>query len=322
MSDKKKKKQKGIMTHPKLGEMRWHCGSWQPTSSVKMKTPLWGEIFVVMPEFAAKDYEQGINSLQEESFEKFDSLLVEQNDAIEQKVLNYFKVSVEEAKARFIPTTVYFGRRGECLLEFQDAEMKEEEYGDDVFLGFTLLLLPGLSLCEDEDAIFAILRDEDVINHVPEFEKDLIQYPWEDDNAEISADAVSEEERQEKEKRFQLKYGQALLKYEEEYAAREKQRQERCDSIEMPKLVDNIHFLMCEAIVLIPLWGVFIFLINHFKIPWKVFLAFSFILGYITIVLLGGLFYEFSDYFLARKDFDAYRDKKVKEQEAKMNDES
>lgn len=113
--------------------------------------PLWGKIFEVAPEFMAKDAEQGINSFQEVSYERFDSLMVEQNAVMEQMILKYSGVSEEETATMFVPTNVYFGRRGECLLAFQDTEIEEI---DDDFPGFTMFISPKkLSLEESDDAI-------------------------------------------------------------------------------------------------------------------------------------------------------------------------
>lgn len=55
---------------------------------------------------------------------------------------------------------------------------------------------------------------------------------------EINTDEPDETEREERKKRFQLKYGQELLKYEQEKEEKAKQWQEKYDSIEMPRLLD------------------------------------------------------------------------------------
>lgn len=316
MSDKKKKNLAGTITHPRLGKMTYFYNAWHPMSSIGEKVPLWGKIFEADLNFMTEGREQEINPLQEEAYEKFERLMVWQNDVIEQMIRNHFRVSAEEAETRFIPAEVCFGRRGECLLRFQDTEMKEEEYGDDVFLGFTLFLLPRLSLSEDGDAFFYMHRcweGEKVTGYMLEFGRDPIQDLWEEDDIEINADGVSEEERKEKENRFRSKYGQALQKYEEERAEREKQWQERYDSIEMPKLIDSVLGLLRAAFVFIPLWGLLIWVMRFSMVILVIAIPFAFI----TVGLLVGFGIDFSDYVLSGKDPEVYRDKILSEENAR-----
>ncbi len=201
MADKKKRKQHGkIMTHPKLGDMKYdyYDNVWRPILSGVMKVPLWGKIFEVAPEFMAKNAEQGINSFQEVSYERFDSLMVEQNAVMEQMILKYSRVSEEETATMFIPTNVYFGRRGECLLAFQDTEIEEI---DDDFPGFTMFVSPKkLSLEGSDDAIFRLrecLEEEEASRYIREHGHDPVFTEfrlWNVSDPEINTDDSTDAE--------------------------------------------------------------------------------------------------------------------------------
>lgn len=324
MSDKKK--QDRSTSHPKLGRMIYCSGAWVPMSSVSMKVPLWGKVFAVNLEFMAKDNEQEINLLQEEIFEKFDSLMVEQNDAIEQMILKYYKLDTGDDATvlgeRFIPTTAYFGRRGECLLEFQDAEMKEEEYGDDVYLGFALFLSPKLSFCDDMDGVVYMSKcweGEDVARYIKKMGRDPLQELLREDVIHIKTDTVeSEEERKEKEERFQLKYGQALLKYEEERLEKEKREQARTDGIDMPDapLSDTI----VGVILIMAGWaflGGIVWMTVGEKTDWRGWVS-TVLAGFVALgwTIGGGAYLHemWSDYFLSRRDVEAYKRKMMRKE--------
>ncbi|MDE5587566.1 MAG: hypothetical protein K2J60_00280 [Acetatifactor sp.] len=316
MADKKgKKQQEKIMTHPKLGDMKYdyYDDAWHPILSGVMKVPLWGKIFEVAPEFMAKDAEQGINSFQEESYESFDSLMIEQNAVMEQIILKYSGVSEEETATMFIPTNVYFGRRGECLLAFQDTEIEEI---DDDFPGFTMFVSPKkLSLEGSDNAVFRLrecLEEEEASRYIREHGYDPVcigPQPWNMSALEINTDEPDEAERDERKKRFQLKYGQELLKYEQEKAEKAKQWQERYDSIEMPRLIDI--GLVRFAVFMVLLWGAFIVGISYFK--WLLILAMPMVFS--TIIFIAFCCYFFSRYFLAKRDFDSYKRKVMEEED-------
>lgn len=315
MADKKgKKQQEKIMTHPKLGDMKYdyYDDAWHPILSGVMKVPLWGKFFEVVPEFMAKNSEQGINSFQEESYERFNSLMVEQNAVMEQMILKYSGVSEEETATMFVPTNVYFGRRGECLLAFQDTEIEEI---DDDFPGFTMFISPKKLLLEESDnAVFRLrecLEEEEASRYIRGHGYDPVfigLQPWNASALEINTEEPDEAEREERKKRFQLKYGQELLKYEQEKAEKAKQWQEKYDSIEMPRLLDI--GLVRFAVVVVLMWVLLVVGKIYFK--WLLILAIPIVFS--TICFLALCCYHCSRYFLAKRDFDSYK-RKVMEEE-------
>ena len=316
MVDKKgKKQQEKIMTHPKLGDMKYdyYDDAWHPILSGVMKVPLWGKIFEVVPEFMAKNAEQGINSFQEESYERFDSLIVEQNAMIEQMILKYSGVSEEEAAAAIAPINIYFGRRGECLLAFLDMVT---EYNDDDFPGFTMFISSKKLLFDaSDDPVFRLrecVEAEEASGYIREHGYDPVfigLQPWNVSALEINTDEPDEAEREERKKRFQLKYGQELLKYEQEKAEKAKQWQEKYDSIEMPRLIDV--GLVRFTVFMVLLWGAFIVGISYFK--WLLILAMPMVFS--TIIFIAFCCYFFSRYFLAKRDFDSYKRKVMEEED-------
>lgn len=315
MADKKGKKQgEKIMTHPKLGKMTYdyHDDAWHPILSSVMKVPLWGKIFEVTPEFMAKDAEQGINSFQEESYEKFDSLMVEQNAVMEQMILKYSGVSEEEAAAAIAPINIYFGRRGECLLAFQDTGT---EYNDDDFPGFTMFISSKKLLFDaSDDSVFRLrecVETEEASRYIREHGYDPVLIglqPWNVSALEINTDEPDETEREERKKRFQLKYGQELLKYEQEKAAKAKQWQEKYDSIEMPRLLDI--GLMRFGVVVVFMWV--LLLVGKIYFKWLLLLTLPIVFS--TICFLACCCYHCSSYLSAKRDFDSYK-RKVMEEE-------
>lgn len=309
-----KKQQEKIMIHPKLGEMKYdhYHNAWCPISSNVTKVPLWGKVFEVAPEFMAKDAEQQINSLQEESYESFSSLIVEQNALIEQMVREYHaRGSEEEAAVSVTPINIYFGRRGECLLAFQDTGA---EYNDDDFPGFTMFLSSKKLLFDPTDQpVFNLkkcMEEEEAFRYIREHGMDPVfgYGSWDLSILEVNIDEPDETEREERKKQFQLKYGQELLKYEQEKAEKEKQWQERYDSIEMPELLDI--GLIRFAVVVIIMWVLF-FVLKYF-VKW---LAAILIIpaAFATILFLMLCCSYYAGYFAARKDFDAYRRKVMEE---------
>lgn len=210
MSDRKKKQQEKIMIHPQLGEMKYNYydKAWRPLLSTVMKVPLWGKIFEVVPEFMAEDAEQWINSFQEESYERFDSLIVEQNDLVEQMIRKYSEcsgVSEEEVPAAITPINIYFGRRGECLLAFQDTGT---DYNDDDFPGFTMFLSPEKLLFDaSDDPVFRLrecMEAEEASRYIREHGKDPIfgYESWELSHLEVNIDELDAAEREERKSNF------------------------------------------------------------------------------------------------------------------------
>lgn len=314
MADKKGKKQhEKIMTHPKLGDMKYdyYNNVWCPIFSTVMKVPLWGKIFEVVPEFMAKNSEQGINSFQEESYERFDSLIVEQNAMIEQMIQKYSGVSEEEAAAAIAPINIYFGRRGECLLAFQDTGT---EYNDDDFPGFTMFITSKKLLFDaSDDPVFRLrecVETEEASRYIREHGHDPVFteiQPWNVSDLEINTDEPDEAEREERKKRFQLKYGQALLKYEQEKAEKAKQWQEKYDSIEMPRLLDI--GLMRFGVVVVFMWV--LLLVGKMYFKWLLLLTLPIVFS--TICFLACCCYHCSSYLSAKRDFDSYKRKVMEE---------
>lgn len=309
MSPKKGKGfQNNVLTHPQMGEMVYdYDGVWRPAFSVVARVPLWGKIFEVVPKFMAKDAEQRINSSQEESYERFESLMIEHNAVIEEMISKYCGVSEEEAAAMFVPTEVYFGRRGECLLAFQDTK---NEYNDDEFPGFVMFVSPQKLIFEasDDAVIFNLskcVEAEDVSSYIQQHGHDpvFIDQPWNQARLEINLEEIDETEREKRKKRFQIKYGQELLKYGQGKAEKDEDEKTRFGSIEMPN--SPICATIAGTLFFSVVWAGMLSLVFVARQYWTFIMDLP-LLG-LTIGGIGTCHEAWSDYRLAKRDFEAYR---------------
>lgn len=99
------------------------------------------------------------------------------------------------------------------------------------------------------------------------------------------------------------------MEYEQEKAEKEKQWQEKYDSIEMPKLLDI--GLIRFAVVVVLMWGLLIVGKKYCK--WLLLLRLPIV--FITIIFLSLCCYYCSRYFSARKDFESYKRKVMEEED-------
>lgn len=309
MSEKKGKgSQNNVLTHPQMGEMIYdHDGVWRPALSAAVRVPLWGKIFGVVPKFMAKDAEQRINSSQEESYGRFESLMIEHNAVIEEMISKYCRVSEEEAAAMFVPTEVYFGRRGECLLVFQDTK---NEYNDDDFPGFVMFVSPQKLIFEDsDDAVILNLSKcveaEDVSRYIQQHGHDpvFIDQPWNQARLEINLEELDETEREKRKEQFQMKYGQELLKYGQEKIEKDEDEMTRFGSIEMPN--SPICATIVGTLFFSVVWAGMIILLFAARHYWTIIMDLP-ILGF-TIAAISLCHEAWSDYRLAKRDFEAYK---------------
>ncbi len=305
------RKQKHLI-HPVLGNMKYCEGRvWLPQSPlVKLKIPLWGEFYGVKPVFMAKSEDQEINPLQVEAYRKFESLVMEQTDEMEQMILEHYKNASAE---RIVPTAVLFGYRGECLLEIRDGG---------VFLGFSMFLAPKMYLCDTWAANCYMREDSKAVDTVRRIREKLFGETGTDTDGDKAAEAKGPEYNEEKSKQFWKKYAQALLDYEREQAEKNRQLLEKYDSIQMPRMPLKKTLLGAGGIVLCTLvlgW------IGHSVVS----LDFE-VMNPIEqlLVLLAGIFFWFiisagcffnvrdrwSDYLSARRDFDTYRWEQIEQE--------
>lgn len=146
---KREKKAPKVIMHSELGELRYVINGWETVSAVKLD--LWGKSYNVSLNFYADTEEDEPNSDQENAYQKFRGIMVEQRNVIERLLLDYSKEEImENAGDRILPRNVEFSRKGECALFFEDTE-DGIAYEDDTNAGIALFLIPRILIDSSEN---------------------------------------------------------------------------------------------------------------------------------------------------------------------------
>lgn len=303
----KKKKQKHLI-HPLLGNLKYCEGwAWLPQSPlVKLKVPVWGKVYGAAPVFMAKSADQGITPQQEEAYRKFESLVMEQTGVMEQMISEHCKSAAAE---RIVPSAVYFGRGGECLLEFRN---------DGVFVGFSIFLAPKVFLCDTWAANCYMKEDPKAADSVCQIREKLFG----EGGTEAEVLNTEAEDKEEKVKQFWVKYAQVLLDYEREEAEKNRQLLEQYDSIKMPgkplkKTLLGAGIIVICTIALGWIGHSVVFLDYDVMDPIRQLLVLL-VSAFFWFIFSAGCFFnvrdQWSDYLSARKDFDTYRWEKIEQE--------
>lgn len=333
MFGRSRKRKRKHLAHPVLGNLKYYEGwAWLPQSPlVKMKVPLWGKVYGVTPLFTAKNASQKPTPLQEEAYGKFEKLVIEKTDLIEQLILEHYKNALAENVVpadTIVPTAVLFGRSGECLLEIRDRG---------VFRGFSVFLAPKMFLCETWAAtcylnenpkaadsarqIRAKLFGEDGVEaEVHRIKQEIRRTKTETGSTVEAAHSTMPESRlPEDENQYWIKYAQALLDYEREQAERNRLLLEQYDSIKMPRLPLGKTLLgagITAVCTLALIWMGSRVVSLDFEVMNPIEQLLIVLASiFLWFIFAAGWFFtacdEWSDYLSARRDFDTYRWEKM-----------
>jgi hypothetical protein len=145
---KAKQKQKIVLINSAFGELRYGWGSWKLCT--KPKVELWDTTYEVNCYVVSETEEEGISEKQETAWKKFNHVVVEQKNQIEEMIVKHSGSYTEKkVRDRYIPRSTYFSKNGECVLFVEDT-YEDCVYDDDPDAGFAIFLVPKLMLYSSE----------------------------------------------------------------------------------------------------------------------------------------------------------------------------
>jgi hypothetical protein len=155
-------KKKQPVIHPTFGEVSYSKPYWEPKE--KTEFSLFGKTYQVDVSLYAGFENEPISKMHEETFRKFQDVMVSEKSRIEEEIVSYLKTvssyddfavrykenyDTSDYVTRFLPFVLRINTQGECALGVED---DAEAYGkyDDWASGFVVSLFPELEVNSTE----------------------------------------------------------------------------------------------------------------------------------------------------------------------------